>query len=52
MSQYEVARDAGISQSYYASIETGERGKPLVVPVAKSIAKVLGFNWIRFYEED
>ena len=51
-SQQEVADAAGISQSYYAWIETGIRGKPLAVPVAKKIAAVLGFDWTRFYEED
>ena len=51
-SQQKVADEAGISQSYYAGIETGIRGKPLAVPVAKKIAAVLGFDWTRFYEED
>lgn len=52
MSQQAVADKAKISQSYYASIETGARGKPLVVPVAKAIASVLNFEWTRFYEDD
>ena len=51
MSQYDVAKAAHISQSYYAGIETGVRGKPLGVPVAKSIASVLGFDWTRFYDD-
>ena len=51
MSQQAVADKAGISQSYYAGIETGIRGKPLSVPIAKAIANALGFNWIKFYEE-
>jgi len=51
MSQQEVADAAGISQSYYAGIETGSRGKPLSVPVAKKIAVVLGFDWTQFYDE-
>ena len=46
-----MADAAGISQSYYAGIETGIRGKPLSVPVAKKIAAVLGFDWTQFYEE-
>lgn len=50
-SQQEVANAAGISQSYYAGIEMGVRGKPLVVPVAKKIAVALGFDWTRFYDE-
>lgn len=51
MSQQEVADAAEISQSYYAGIELGVRGKPLAVPVAKKIAAVLGFDWTRFYDE-
>lgn len=51
-SQQAVADEAGISQSYYAGIETGTRGKPLAVPVAKKIANVLGFSWTRFYEDE
>ena len=51
MSQQIVADKAGISQSYYAGIEMGVRGKPLSVPVAKSIAEVLGFSWTKFYDE-
>ena len=51
-SQQEVADAAGISQSYYAGIELGIRGKPLAVPVAKRISAVLGFDWTRFYDED
>lgn len=50
-SQQEVADAAGISQPYYAGIETGIRGKPLSVTVAKKIAAVLGFDWTRFYDE-
>lgn len=51
MSQYDVADKAKISQSYYASIENGSRGKPLNVTIAKSIASVLGFDWTRFYQD-
>lgn len=50
-SQQAVANESGISQSYYAGIETGIRGKPLAVPVAKAIADALGFDWTKFYEE-
>ncbi len=52
MSQQAVADAAGISQSYYAGIETGARGKPLAVPVAKAIANVLRFDWTMFYEDN
>lgn len=50
-SQYEVARESGISQSYYAAIELGTRGNPLNVKIAKRIAAALGFDWQRFYED-
>ena len=49
-STYKVAELAGISQSYYASIEAGARGNPLNVDVAKKIAKALCFDWTRFYD--
>jgi transcriptional regulator with XRE-family HTH domain len=51
LSQDEVAKQAGISQSYYAAIETGERGDKLPVPTAKKIADVLRFDWQQFYSE-
>ncbi len=51
-SQQTVADEAGISQSYYAGIESGTRGKPLAVPVAKAIAGALNFDWTKFYEDD
>ena len=51
-SQYKVAELAGVSQSYYASIETGARGKPLSVNTAKKIAETLEFDWTMFYENE
>ena len=51
ISQYKAAELAGISQSYYASIEVGSRGNPLKVDIAKKIANALGFEWTKFYEE-
>lgn len=50
-SQQAVANEAGISQTYYAGIETGSRGKPVRVPIAKAIANVLDFDWTQFYED-
>ena len=50
-STYKAAELSGISQSYYASIEAGVRGNPLNVDVAKKIAKALGFDWTRFYQD-
>jgi transcriptional regulator with XRE-family HTH domain len=52
ISQYEAADLVGISQSYYAAIETGARGNPLSVTAAKKIAAAFGFDWTRFYEEE
>lgn len=51
LSQYDVAKITGLSQSYYAAIETGARGKPLSVTAAKKIADALGFEWTRFYPD-
>lgn len=52
LSTYKVAALSGLSQSYYASIESGSRGKPLNVDIAKKIADTLGFDWTRFYEDE
>ena len=52
LSQCSVAEKSGISQNYYSAIETGERGKPLNVNVAKKIAEALHFDWTRFYEDE
>lgn len=49
-SQYQVAREIGIAQSTYASIECGAR-KPSV-GMAKRIAGVMGFAWTSFFEEE
>ena len=46
----EVAARSNISESYYSLIESGNRDVP--VHTAKKIAKVLGFNWTKFYEDD
>lgn len=47
-SQSKVAKEIGIAQSTYASIETGYRTPS--VETAKKIADVLGFPWTRFFE--
>lgn len=44
----QVANEAGISESFYCLIESGDR-RPSV-ETAKKIAAVLGFDWTRFYE--
>lgn len=52
LSQAETAKKAGISQAYYASIESGIRGnKGVNVQAAKKIAKALGFSWTRFFDD-
>ncbi|KIL37964.1 hypothetical protein SD70_29720 [Gordoniibacillus kamchatkensis] len=43
----QVAELAGIERSYYTKIENGLTPS---VKVAKSIAAVLDFNWIIFFE--
>lgn len=43
-----VAESAGISESYYCTIENGARNCP--VETAKRIAAVLEFNWTKFFE--
>ena len=48
-STYKIASLCGISQSFYYSIENGDR-RPSV-ETAKKIADVLGFPWTRFFEE-
>ncbi len=46
----EVAARSNISESYYSLIENGNRNVP--VHTAKKIAKVLSFDWTKFYEDD
>ncbi len=46
--QAEMAKEIGIAQSTYASIEIGIRHPS--VPMAKKIAEVMGFPWARFFE--
>lgn len=44
-----VAEKAGVTQTFYHYIETGERNP--MPRTAKAIAKVLGFDWTLFYED-
>ena len=48
-SQCKIAEEIGIAQSTYASIEVGSRQPS--VQMAKRIAKALGFDWTRFFED-
>jgi len=50
LTQIQLADAVGMSPSYIALIETGERKVP--VWTAKKIAAALGFNWQRFYEDE
>ena len=51
MTQSEIANAAGITQSYYADIENGNRGAHIKGEIAKKIATALNFDWTRFYED-
>jgi putative transcriptional regulator len=51
LSQEKLSENAGISQNYYSSIESGIRGQRLPVPTAQRIASVLNFDWRLFYED-
>lgn len=46
----QVSDAAGISESFYSMIESGER-RPSV-ETAKKIAAVLGFDWTLFYPDE
>ena len=47
LSTYQAAERAGIAQSYYAMIESGERSPR--VDVARRLGSVMGFDWRRLY---
>lgn len=49
MTQQMVAEKCEISFQLYSHIETGRRVPRILV--AKKIAKVLDFDWTRFYED-
>lgn len=50
LTQEQVASKVGIARSTYGAIETGERN---VRPhIAKKIAKLLGFQWTLFFEDE
>lgn len=48
LTQFEVAIKANISESYYSLIESGARNPS--TKIAKRIADVLEFDWVKFYE--
>lgn len=48
LTQREVGKHIGISESYYSLIENGNRQpKPKIII---KLSKILGFDWKRFYE--
>ena len=49
-SQAKIAKQIGIAQSTYASIESESR-RPSV-KMAKRIAAALGFEWTKFFEDE
>ena len=50
LSQAEVAEKVNITQQAYSAIENGVRNPS--VRLAKEIAKVMGFDWTKFYNEE
>lgn len=50
LTQEETASLSGIARSYYTHIEQGT--KTPSVEVAKSISKVLKFDWVVFFEKE
>lgn len=50
MTHEDVSNVCGISRQYYSMIEMGERSPS--VETAKKIAKVLDFDWTKFYDDD
>lgn len=52
MSTYQAAEKAGISQSYYSSLENGSRGSHISIELAKKIAAALGIAWTELFEDE
>lgn len=50
MTQQKLAYECGISRTMITEIENGNATPS--VETAKSIAKVLGFDWTRFFENE
>lgn len=46
--QQEVSEKGGFARTYYTMVENGKRTPS--VDMAKKIATVLSFNWIKFFE--
>ena len=50
LTQEQLAKMVGISRTMITEIENGKANPS--VEVAKKIAAVLGFEWVRFFEDD
>lgn len=50
LTQHQISDTALISRAHYANIENGVRNPSN--KVAKRIASILGFEWMRFFEDD
>ena len=50
ISQEQIITEANITRQAYWLIENDQRNPS--VETAKAIARVLGFNWTRFFEEE
>ncbi len=50
LSQFEVAKLTDITQQMYGYIENGKRSPS--PKLAQKIAKILDFDWTKFYEEE
>ncbi len=50
LTQEQLAKMVGISRTMITEIENGNANPS--VEVAKKIAAVLGFDWVRFFEDD
>jgi putative transcriptional regulator len=50
MTQEQLAKAVGISRTMVTEIENGNANPS--VAKAKKIAAVLGFNWVKFFEDD
>lgn len=48
LTSFQAAESAGVTQGYYAMIETGARAP--AVEVAQRLGKAMGFDWRRIYD--
>ncbi|ATP40728.1 transcriptional regulator [Solibacillus sp. R5-41] len=50
LTQQDVADSGNFARTYYTMVEQGKRTPS--VDIAKTIAKVLGFHWTIFFEDE